>query len=87
MKASLHFNLPEDNEAFETAVAANHLKAAIWDISQRVFRPARKHGYPGTKMSKFLNADGELKEEIAEAIGELEELFYDVLDDHNLNLD
>lgn len=86
MKVSMHFNLPEDEDLFKDATNATAMKLALWDISEKIFRPARKHGYPGNQMSKFLDADGQLKPEFVEVIGILEDLFYGIIDKHEVNL-
>lgn len=45
MKGILEFNLPEEQEEFDRAASAGKYSAALFDIRQEVFRPARKHGY------------------------------------------
>ena len=87
MKASLHFNLPEDQNEFEAAVAAGRMKALLWDIAQEIFRPARKHGYPDISMKKFTDENGELADNVAEAIGVLEEKFYEMVREYSIDLD
>lgn len=87
MKASLHFNLPEDQEEFNAAVSAGSMKILLWEISQEIFRPARKHGYADYRMKKFVDENGELKDEIAEVIGVLEEMFYERVRDNNVVID
>ncbi len=87
MKGILEFNLPEEQQEFETAVSAGRMKSLLWDISQEIFRPARKHGYSDYRMKQFLDTDGELKEEVAEAIGVLEQMFYEFVREHNVEID
>jgi hypothetical protein len=87
MKGILEFNLPEEQQEFETAVSAGRMKSLLWDISQEIFRPARKHGYSDHRMKQFLDTDGELKEEVAEAIGVLEQMFYEFVREHNVEID
>lgn len=86
MKASLHFNLPEDREEFNNAAKAGEMKSLLYDISQEIFRPARKHGYSDIRMQQFLGEDGMLKTEIVEAIGVLEEMFYDLAKEYEINI-
>lgn len=45
MKATLEFNLPEEQEEFDRTQQAGKMHSALWDIGNDVFRPARKHGY------------------------------------------
>lgn len=87
MKAILEFNLPEDADDFQNAVASQRMKAVLYDISQHIFRPARKHGYSDHRMAKFLDANGCLKGEIADAIGVLEDMYCELLSDNNLSID
>lgn len=91
MKATLSFNLPEERDEFETAVNAGKYKGALWEISQRVFRPARKHGYGDSGIQMLLDkADvctvplkfGEDTYEVGvgtELVSQLEKLFYEIL--------
>lgn len=55
MKAILSFNLPEDKEDFKLAQNGGKLANAIFEMRQRLFRPARKHGYPEGAISDLLN--------------------------------
>lgn len=86
MKAILEFNLPEENAEFKNAVSANCMKSVLYDISQNIFRPARKHGYSDRRMAKFLDSDGCLKQEIADAIGVLEDMYCELLSENNLSI-
>lgn len=45
MKATLEFNLPEEQEEYEINKQAYKMHAALWNVGTEVFRPARKHGY------------------------------------------
>lgn len=97
MKATLSFNLPEERDEFETAVNAGKYKSALWEISQRVFRPARKHGYGGTVQRLLDRAntmsapsmDGYTEDVVdlgTELIGQLEKLFYEILQEEGIEL-
>ena len=90
MKATLSFNLPEERDEFETAVNAGKYKAALWEISQRVFRPARKHGYSNPHIQKLLDtADTDDMYEVAvgtELVSELEKLFYEILQEEGIEI-
>jgi hypothetical protein len=83
MKATLEFNLPEDRSEFTLACNGAKYHSAIWDISQEVFRPARKHGYSGNqRLNELLEAPG-----VSEAIDHLAEIFYRILDEHEVSTD
>ena len=53
-KAILEFNLPEESVELDMAINAGNLQAAIWDVSQEVFRPARKHGYSDSTLQRLV---------------------------------
>jgi hypothetical protein len=82
MEATLKFNLPEEQELFDLAIKAGPMQSALWEISQQVFRPARKHGYPDGKINELINKLGPDAEEL---IGELEQLFYKILEEQNVS--
>ena len=98
MKATLTFNLPEEQEEFDTAIKAADYKIALWDIAQEIFRPARKHGYPNEAVQKVLDkADeaivvtdvGGVKYETgagSELVSMLEQKFYEILRERNIEL-
>ena len=50
MKATIEFNLPEEQEEWEISKQAFKMHAAFWDIGNDVFRPARKHGYQDQRL-------------------------------------
>ncbi len=54
MKATLTFNLPEEQEEFKLATKGSEAHGAIHEIGQEVFRPARKHGYPDHKIQALI---------------------------------
>lgn len=100
-KAILEFSLPEETEEFETAVKAGSLSAALFEVGQRVFRPARKHGYPDQKLQELLNkldeievdtCDGDLSSVVykvgagSELVSALEKLFYGVLREYGVEV-
>lgn len=98
MKATLTFNLPEEQEEFDTAIKASDYKIVLWDIAQEIFRPARKHGYPDSSVQKVLDkADesivvtdiGGTKYETgagSELVSMLEQKFYEILRERNIEL-
>lgn len=80
MKATLEFDLPEEKEQFETALNAAKIQNAIYQISQEIFRPARKHGYADVRMA------GKLTPEITEVISTLETMFYEILNENDISV-
>lgn len=98
MKGTLSFSLPEEREEFETAVNAGSYKAALWEIAQQVFRPARKHGYGDPAVQRLLDALDEVKvpsmdgytEDMVgggtELVSQLEKLFYQILQEEGIEL-
>lgn len=90
MKAILEFNLPEEQLEFQMASKASDMYAALWDIAQEVFRPARKHGYANEAVQNLLDKADEIKIEHdsagTELISQLEKMFYEILDKHEIKL-
>lgn len=87
MKITLEFdtNKEDGNEEAKTAISAINIdryNSAIWDISQDIFRPARKHGYPNKELQDLLKKDG-----VTETIEILEKMFFDILHDNEIRLD
>ncbi len=81
MKAILEFNLPEERDEFKQAQKAADFHAALWDIQQKVFRPARKHGYSDTQIQAL--AETEAGGILIEA---LERMFWNILEEHGVEL-
>jgi hypothetical protein len=71
----------EVQEEAQNALKASDYLRALQDIRQEIFRPARKHGYPDTKLNELLNGD----ENVAEAIGLLEEKFSDLMREYEID--
>lgn len=84
MKATLIFDLPEDQMEHKRAVKSTDAFLALWEIANEVFRPARKHGYGNGKNSERLNQLLQ-NEQVAEAIGLLEEEFYEIVNEKEVN--
>jgi len=88
MKAKITFEYDSEDQ-FEKAEANRIMKAtsaysALHDIAESIFRPARKHGYNSPVLEELLNSsDGKCED----VIGELEELFYEILRDRGIDLD
>lgn len=98
MKATLSFNLPEERDEFETAVNAGKYRSALWEVMQRIFRPARKHGYSNMRIQTLLDTtdsvkvpsmDGYTEDAVGagtELVAELEKLFYEILQEEGIEL-
>lgn len=98
MKATLTFNLPEERDEFDTAVNADNYRLALFEISQQVFRPARKHGYSDIRIQTLIDKldtvkvpamDGYTEDEVGggtELISALEKLFYEILQEVGIEL-
>jgi hypothetical protein len=82
MKAILKFNLPEEQEEFTAAIEGANYIACLRDISNQVFRPARKHGYTDGRIEAILR-DNEIGYELIEL---LEEKFTDILAENYVHL-
>lgn len=85
MKTYLSFNMnsEEDREKLKTMMQAEAMRAALWEISQEVFRPARKHGYADNpELNNLCEQDG-----VIEAIGLLEERFYEILREREVTIE
>lgn len=81
----------EQKQELTLMLRAKDLKSAIFEIQQRVFRPARKHGYPCRKIEKLIDKCGTsvIKNDFGiyeenngiELISLLEDLFLEVLEE------
>jgi hypothetical protein len=72
MKAKLIFNLPEDKYEWENAVRADAMFAALWDLSQEL-----------RTMWKY----EELNEDEWKMVERIRDQFYQILNEHSINLD
>jgi hypothetical protein len=52
---NLEFDMPEEREDFNRYAKALDLALALSETRQRVFRPARKHGYSSKKIQDLLD--------------------------------
>jgi hypothetical protein len=82
-KATLSFTLPEENEEFKLANTAGDMACALHDISQNIFRPARKHGYPDPEVQALVE---KLGDDGTELVSKLEKMFYEVLGDYDITI-
>jgi len=85
MKVTINYDLDneEDRSSYERHRIAAGACHALWEISQKVFRPARKHGYSDIRIEKLMRSFDDSEE----LIGLLEELFFEILDDNGVGLD
>jgi hypothetical protein len=85
MKHYLSFNdASEDDRAkLKDILRATDMSLALWDISQEVFRPARKHGYPDVALAELIDKNPSA----VDIIGLLEVKFHEILENHNVTID
>ncbi len=72
MKAKLTFNLPDDKHEWENAIRANDMYCALWDLSQEL-----------RTMWKY--KEYKTDEEYA-IVDSIRDKFYEILSEHNINL-
>jgi hypothetical protein len=72
MKATLEYTLPDDQAEFDFAVQGSKMYSALWDISQDL-----------RKLWKY----EELSEEEWKMVERIRDKFYEILSDHNINLE
>lgn len=71
MKARLTFNLPDDQHEFDLAIQGGKMYSALWDISQEL---------------RTLWKYEELSEEEWKMVEKIRDKFYEILGDHQINL-
>lgn len=72
MKATLEFNLPDDQNEFDLAVQGGKMYLALWDISKEL---------------RTLWKYEELSEEEWNMVERIRDKFYEILDDNQIKLD
>ena len=72
MKATLTFNLPEDQAEFDFAVQGSNMYSALWDISQEL---------------RTLWKYEELTDEEFKIVEKIRNKFYEILDENQIKLD
>lgn len=84
MKAKLTFDLTDSDQAaeFRRAINGNGAYAALWDIAQEIFRPARKHGYQEQELRDLMEATPKAEDLVAA----LEAKFYRILEEQGVDL-
>ncbi len=73
----------ELEEKLRRSLNADKYLAALNEIAQDIFRPARKHGYPDQKIQELLNSS----EKCEEIISLLEDKFHEIIQEHGFGLD
>lgn len=72
MKATLEFNLPEEQHDFDLAIQGGKMYSALWHISQEL-----------RKLWKY----EELNDDEWKMVERIRDKFYEILNQHNINLD
>ncbi len=80
MKGILTFNLPQEDEEFQTAQNGIKYKVALEEVWERVFRPLHKHGYGNEKLQKLVDS----KPEVVLAIEFLAEVYREILEENQV---
>lgn len=71
-KATLSFNLPEEQREYNVVSQANKLQSCLWDFSQQL-RSWRKYH------NDFKSGD--------DALEKITETFYDIINQHRVDID
>ena len=72
MKATLEFNLPEDQADFDLAIQGGNMYSALWDISKEL---------------RTLYKYEELDEKEWKMVERIRDKFYEILDENQIKLD
>jgi hypothetical protein len=72
MKATLEFQLPEDQTEFDFAIQGSNMYSALWDISQEL---------------RTLYKYEELDEKEWKMVERIRDKFYEILDENQIKLD
>ena len=85
MKAILTFNLSneDDNYKYKACMQGVKAKLALWDISQEVLRPTRKHGYSDQELQDLI----EKNPDAVEIISRLETKFYEIITNYGVEIE
>lgn len=62
-EVTFKFQIPEERDELDTYLKAEDFRSSLWDISQEVFRPARKHGYSDPRLQLLIE---KLDEQVAQ---------------------
>jgi hypothetical protein len=77
MRATLSFNLPEEQEEFKLAVDAAKYSCMWDDVWSRIFRPRHKHMYNNPVINKLLEL-----EECHQLMDELEKIHQEIREEY-----
>ena len=80
-KHIIEFNLPEEKEELDLAMSGSSFYIAVGRVGNEIFRPARKHGYNDQELQALVNKIGP---DAIELIGLLEDKFYEILEEENV---
>ena len=80
--ATITFDLETEKDDLRLCLEAQRMDYVIELIGEKVFRPARKHGYASAQINELIAKIGE--DDATELIELLEQLYHDIL---NENLD
>lgn len=83
MEVTMKFDLPEENETFKQFFGGPAYKAVLDDVAEKIFRPARKHGYSNPAIELLLE---KLDDDGLNLISLLETIFYELLEEHEVKL-
>lgn len=75
MKAILEFNLPEDQEEYNTITKANGMFSVIWELKQNL-RSMVKHGYVDNR--EMTSEEHKIAEKIYDDL-------HDLISNHDIN--
>jgi hypothetical protein len=86
MKGILEYDLPDDQDSFLLAQKAWAMNVVLEEITNRIFRPARKHGYPDQDLSNLLKEIDEIHGDGGgtKLIEMLEEMFHELMKEYGL---
>lgn len=96
MKAKLEFDLDDPSERLEheRCIKATKAYIALHEIGERLFRPARKHGYSDPMLNNLLETSREIiggeghETKLGfEVVSKLEDMFYQILQECDVDLD
>lgn len=73
----------EGRDQMQKCLNVDSYHSVLFDISQEIFRPARKHGYSRHAIRELYEQNPEFA---AVLIGELESLFNELLSDSNIDI-
>ena len=76
MKATLEFNLPEDQEEYEDAINGVKYKMALDAVWEKIFRPRHKHGYDNPTINELM-----LSPTADTLMDELEKIYHQITTD------